>query len=126
MKNETKKKLIISIGVIQAIVIVFLFVVSIIVFTTIHEKNNVDYNGPFIGGLQDNPTILLCCIVIPLCLIFVVDGAYLFYIYRISKKTSEYAASSISEEERAQLLAEAKAEALKELQEEQAKEKNKE
>lgn len=117
MKPETKRKLIIAAGIIEAVIVLFLFIVSIIALATMGEKDVDKNSGNFIKILQNNPTLFLCVVVVPLVIFFVIDGLYLLYIYLASKKADETAqqvVSSLSEEEKAQLLAEAK----KELEEE--------
>ena len=116
---DTKKILIIVAGILEALIVIFALVVSIIVFVTIlpvgSAQTNVEANGYFIGTLQDNPVIFLVSILVPLIVIFVLDGLFLIYIAVISSKATSTALSQLSEEEKRAILEEAKAEALAEI-----------
>jgi heme/copper-type cytochrome/quinol oxidase subunit 2 len=121
MKPETKKKIIIGVGIFEALVVVTLFIISIIALATMEDK---DFGSGFIKDLQRNPNMFMWIIVVPLIIIFVVDGLYLLYIYLIARKADEKAkavTSNLSEEDKAKLLAEVKAELMKEEAEKNSK-----
>ena len=113
----SKRTLIIA-AAIEVVIITFCLVVSIIVMTTIDPmgSNNIVNNGPFIGNLQDNPLLFALAIVLPLFIIFVVDGVYLI-MYATQKE------SMLNEQEKAELLEEAKRQAREEALAELKKEK---
>ena len=121
MSKNTKRKLII-IGAIEAAIVVFCLVCSILVITTItdanipnHAQMNLDNNGPLIGWFQNNSTGFFLTIVLPLFVILAVDVIYLI-VYATKRE------SSLSENERKaieeQAREEARAEVLREMQEE--------
>ena len=72
-----------------------------------NPKQNLDLNGPFIGTLQNNSILFALTIVLPLFLIFVVDGVYLI-MYATKRE------SMLSDEEKKDLLEEAKRQAREE------------
>jgi uncharacterized membrane protein len=82
------------------------------------KRKTLTENGQFIGTLQNNPTLFLLTIVLPVFIIFAVDGVYLI-VYANKKE------SVIGDEEKAAIEEEAKRQAreevLKELQAEQKK-----
>ncbi|MBO4737405.1 MAG: hypothetical protein J5627_03085, partial [Bacilli bacterium] len=86
-------------------------VVSIWVMVTIdpnaNQQKNLDLNGPFIGTLQNNSILFALTIVLPLFLIFVVDGGYLI-MYATKRE------SMLSDQEKNDLLEEAKRQAREE------------
>jgi uncharacterized membrane protein len=108
--EKGKRSWLITIGIVEAAVIIFCLVVSIIVLVTNTEANqtNLDKNGVFIGSLQNNPTLFFCCFVLPLFIIFVADGVYL--IFYVTKKESV-----ISDEEKEAIAAEARRQAREEV-----------
>lgn len=121
---DKKKKLILGIaGLLEAVVIVFAFVVSILVITTYHSPEqysdylalNLEENGPMIGWLQNNPTPFFLLIVMPILVILALDIVYLVY-FALKRE------SKLSDKERDAIAAKAKEEArlevLKELEEE--------
>ena len=108
MNKPLSKKALIIIAAIEVAVIIFCLVVSIWVMVTIdpnanHQKN-IDLNGPFIGTLQNNSILFALTIVLPLFLIFVVDGVYLI-MYATKRE------SMLSDQEKNDLLEEAKRQA---------------
>ena len=111
MNKPLSKKALIIIAAIEVAVIIFCLVVSIWVMVTIdpnanHQKN-LDLNGPFIGTLQNNTILFALTIVLPLFLIFVVDGVYLI-MYATKRE------SMLSDQEKNDLLEEAKRQAREE------------
>lgn len=112
MDKKTKKTLII-VGAIEAVILIFCLIVSIIVLKTwtkeTTEANRIAANGPFIGWLQNNPTWFFVLIVLPVFVIFLVDAVYL--IVYSSKKPS-----ALTDEEREAIQAQAREEARKELE----------
>lgn len=81
MNKKEKRNLLIGIGVIEAVLIIFCLVVSIIVLATLKDTNLAnEANGPFISYLQNHPTVFFCAFVLPLFIILVVDGIYLIYL----------------------------------------------
>lgn len=113
MDKQTKKTLLI-VGIVEAIVLIFCLTISIIVLSTITEaaQTNLEKNGLFIGTLQNTPVLFFCTIVLPLFVIFVVDGVYLV-VYSTKKQSmvSQEEKDAIQEEARRQ----AREEVLKEL-----------
>jgi len=119
--DNKKKRLFIIIGVVEVAVLIFCLIISIFVLHNLSNDDkqaNLDNNGQFIGTLQNNPTLFLLTIVLPVFIIFAVDGVYLI-VYANKKE------SVIGDEEKAAIEEEAKrqarAEVLKELQAEQNK-----
>ena len=123
MDKAQKRKLII-IGAIEAAIVVFALVVSILVVTTFHKPDEYDaynknmQNGAMIGFFQNNPTAFFLIIVLPLFLILALDVIYLI-VYATRRE------SSLTEKERAaieeQARKEAREEVLREMQEEASK-----
>jgi flagellar basal body-associated protein FliL len=108
MKKLSKKALII-IGSIEAVILIFALTISILVLTT--NKGNTEANKAnpaLIAAFQANPLLLLLCIVIPVFIIFVVDGVYLIY-YSTKKE------SALSDEERNAIQEEARRQAREEV-----------
>jgi len=101
-----KKKIILALVVaLELAIIVFCLVISIRVMTTITDNanTNLSRNGQFIGSLQNNPVIFFCSIVLPLFVIFVIDGAYLIvYAVKRESKLTDKERSAISEEAKRQ------------------------
>ena len=125
MDKSTKRKLII-IGAIEAAIVIFCLVVSILVITTIADPNDPDHvaknmeNGPLIGWFQNNSTPFFLCIVLPLFVLLAVDVIYLI-VYATKRESSLSEAERQSIEEQAR--AEARAEVLREMAEEAKQEK---
>lgn len=117
MNPKTKKALIISGLILDVGVTVFLFVVAIIMLATMPKdgydmRDAVALNGPFIGYLQQNPTVYLLTCVIPLFVLLAANIVLLvLYVRKVGKKP-EVAVEDLSEEQKAAL----RAELLKELQ----------
>jgi uncharacterized membrane protein len=119
--DNKKKRMFLIIGIVEVVVLIFCLVISILVLHNLSNDDkqaNLDNNGVFIGTLQNNPTLFLLTIVLPVFIIFVVDGVYLI-VYANKKE------SVIGDEEKAAIEEEAKRQAreevLKELQAEQNK-----
>ena len=123
MDKAQKRKLII-IGAIEAAIVIFALVVSILVVVTFHKPDEYDaynnnmQNGAMIGFFQNNPTAFFLIIVLPLFLILALDVIYLI-VYATKRE------SSLTEKERAaieeQARKEAREEVLREMQEEASK-----
>ena len=125
VSKQAKLRLLI-IGAIEAAIVVFCLVVSILVIVTItdvnlpdHQQMNLDNNGPLIGWFQNHSTGFFLIIVLPLFVILAIDVIYLI-VYATRRE------SSLSDAERkaieAQAREEARAEVLREMQEESKKE----
>jgi uncharacterized membrane protein len=119
--DKKTKRIFIIVGAVEIAVLIFCLVVAILVYTTFDKNSaqvNLDKNGPFIGSLQNNPTLLFFVIVFPALLIFLVDGGYLIY-YAVKRESTLNATekSAIEEEAKRQ----AREEVLKELKAEQEK-----
>lgn len=108
--SKNKKIILGIVSLLELAVIVFCLIISIKVMTTISENanSNIINNGEFIGGLQNNPVLFFCSIVLPLFLIFVVDGVYLI-VYAVKKE------SKLTEKERDAISEEAKRQAREEV-----------
>jgi uncharacterized membrane protein len=116
--DKEKRNWLIIIGVIEAVVIVFCLTISIIVLATntTQDQTNLAQNGHFIGTLQNTPILFFCCFVLPLFIIFVVDGIYLiFFATKKESVLSDKERDAIQEEARRQ----AREEVLKQLKEQQ-------
>ena len=120
MDKKTKRTLIIA-GAVEAVIIIFCTVVSLLVLLTYNAPEsgpnwktmNLEKNGQFIGWLQNNPTPFFILIVLPLLVVLVLDIVYL--IIYASKKESK-----ISDAEREAIAEKAKREAAAELESELA------
>lgn len=115
--DKDKKKTLLIIGAVEAVILVFCLTVSIIVLVTLSKATSHDYvgqNGIFIGTLQNNPALFFCTIVLPLFLIFIADGIYLIY-YSAKKQ------SALSDKEHEAIVEEAKRQAREEVAKEMAK-----
>lgn len=121
---DKKKKIgLITAGIAELAIVVFVIVVSILVTVTFNDpdkvadyaQKNLEQNGPFIGWLQNNPTAFLFIILIPIFIILALDIIYLVIV--ATKRHSD-----ISDAEQATIAEQAKKEAreelLRELQEE--------
>jgi uncharacterized membrane protein len=110
--DKKQKRTLLIIGAVEAVVLIFSLVVSILVLATFdrnaRESELIAANGPFIGGLQYHTTVFFCAIVLPVFVILLVDAVYL--IIYASRKPSE-----ITDEERAAIEAKAKEEARAEV-----------
>lgn len=118
--SKKKKQTLIIVGCIEAAILIFCLVISILVLTTItiSTELNLSQNGPFIGTLQNNSVLFFCTICVPLFIIFIVDGVYLiFYAQKKESAVSDEERDAIAEEAKRQ----AREEVMKELAEENAK-----
>lgn len=92
MNKNLKKGLIIAGVVVDVAVTVFLFVISIIMLTTLPKEHLpaesiIAMNGAFIGGLQANPKVYLFSCVVPLFVLLILNIAMLaLYVKKVSKK----------------------------------------
>jgi hypothetical protein len=121
---DNKKKItLIVIGIVEAIVLVFCLVISIMVlqnYDAVNTGNNITNNGAFIGGLQNNHILFFCTIVLPVFVIFLADGAYLIvYANKKASLLSDNEKKTIEDEAKRQ----AREEVLKEMQAEQSEQK---
>ena len=120
--DKSQKRKIIIVGAIEAVIVIFALVVSILVMATIHDPNeydaaakNLSDNGPMIGFFQNNSTAFLLIIVLPLFLILAIDVIYLI-VYATKRESSLSNAERAAIEEQARL--EAREEVLREMREE--------
>jgi hypothetical protein len=115
---DNKKKILIVLGIVEAVILVFSLVVSILVlrnFDSRNAANNLMQNGQFIGTLQNNQVLFFCTIVLPVFVIFLADGAYLIvYANKKASLLGDKEKKAIEEEAKRQ----AREEVLKELQQE--------
>jgi len=113
---ENKKKVLIVLGIVEAVILVFCLVISILVlrnFDAVNIDNNIKNNGQFIGTLQNNHVLFFCTIVLPVFVIFLADGAYLIvYANKKASMLGDKEKKAIEEEAKRQ----AREEVLKELQ----------
>ena len=120
--DKKKRNILIIVGAVEIAIILFSLIVSIMVITAGNagtEEANLRLHGPFIGWLLNNYIWYFVLFVLPLLIIFVVDGVYL--IMFANKKESSLSQSdkdAIAEEAKRQ----AKEEVLRELREEAARE----
>ena len=120
--DKKKRNILIIVGAIEIAIILFSLIVSIMVITagnTGDPITNEKVHGPFIGWLLNHYIWYFVLFVLPLLIIFVVDGVYL--IMFANKKESSLSQSdkdAIAEEAKRQ----AKEEVLRELREEAARE----
>lgn len=120
--DKKKRNILIIVGAIEIAIILFSLIVSIMVITagnTGDPITNLRVHGPFIGWLLNHYIWYFVLFVLPLLIIFVVDGVYL--IMFANKKESSLSQSdkdAIAEEAKRQ----AKEEVLRELREEAARE----
>ena len=117
MNKNVKKGLLIGGIVLDVGITVFLLVVSIIMLATmpknsIEMSEAIDTNGPFIGYLQQNPTVYLFTCVVPLFLLLGVNVVGLVMYIKKAGKTKATLAE-LSDEQKDAL----KAELLKDLTE---------
>lgn len=120
--DKKKRTILIIVGAIEIAIILFSLIVSIMVITAGNAgtpEANLRLHGPFIGWLLNHYIWYFVLFVLPLLIIFVVDGVYL--IMFANKKESSLSAEdkeAIAEEAKRQ----AKEEVLRELREEAARE----
>ena len=126
MSASAKKKLIIGIGIFEAVFLIFALVISIIVFTTIvsgdqytskeaWEAANIEKNGDFIGFLQNNSAAFFGIFCIPSLVFIAVD--FIYFAVVASKKESNLSNAELEaikkqaeDEVRAEMLEQIKAE----------------
>jgi uncharacterized membrane protein len=117
--DKKQKRTLLIVGAVEAAILIFCLVVSIWVLATwisnASAQTRIDQNGPFIGGLQNNPTIFMVAICLPVFIIFIVDAVYLI-VYAYKKP------SALSDNERAEIEKRAKEEARAEIEAEMAAE----
>ena len=124
MSPKAKKILMVTgIGIDVALTL-FLFVIAIIMIITmpgnrITMAEAVEKNGPFIGYLQQHPTVYFWSCVFPLILLLIANLVILVLFVRALAKKKQMAVEDLSEEQKAAL----RAELLKELQAEQSESK---
>ena len=129
---DKNKKIILIGGIIEAAILIFALVVSILVWTTANsaadhpeltaeqlKQLNIDQNGAFIGFFQNNPTLFLVIICFPIFAIVALDFVYFAII--ASKRES-----SLSEEQLKAIKAKAEEEVRKEMLDEILKEDSEE
>ena len=133
---EKNKKILLIGGIIEAAILLFSLVISILVWTTVHnpealnvtveraQEMNIEKMGPFIGGLQNNPTLFFCVVCIPVFLIVGLDLVY-FAMVASKKETSlsDEQMAAIKKKAEEQVKAEMMAELLGETKPEQPEEK---
>ena len=123
MNKNVKKGLLIGGIVLDVGITVFLLIVSIIMLATM-PKNSIEMseaietNGPFIGYLQQNPTVYLFTCVVPLFLLLGVNIVGLVMYIKKAGKTKATLAE-LSDEQKDAL----KAELLKDLTESKKEDK---
>ena len=113
-KKNNKRDTLIAVGVIELLVIVWSLVCSILVLTHQNYSNdtmNLQRNGQFIGWFQNHSVAFFLLCFLPLIIIFVVDGVYLL-IYALRRE------STLSEEDKDEIAAQAKKEAMEEAKKE--------
>lgn len=117
--DKNQKRTLIIIGAVEAAILIFCLVVSIIVLSTWSQSATAEArltsNGAFIGGLQNNPTVFMLAICLPVFIIFLVDAVYLI-VYAYKKP------SALSDSERAEIEKRAKEEARAEIEAKMAEE----
>ena len=124
MKKDTKLKLIIA-GALEAIVIVFCIVVSIIIAATYPKDalneaqfaTKIAENGPFIGWFQQDRTRIFLVLILPMLILLAADIVYLV-IFATKRESNLSEAEEEAIEERAKK--EAREELMRELMAEEA------
>ena len=124
MNSKTKKILIFCGLGIDVAITISLFVIAIIMLATMPKDVAANEmaqqtNGPFIGYLQQHPTIYFWSCVFPLLLLLGGNIVILILYVRKLAKKPEVAVDDLSEEQKAAL----RAELLKELESESKEEK---
>ena len=126
--NPKAKKILIFTGIgIDLAITISLFVIAIIMLVTMPSSrvsmhDAVEKNGPFIGYLQQHPTVYFWSCVFPLILLLIANIAILVLFVRAISKKKQMAVEDLNEEQKAAL----RAELLKELQAEQSEKKESE
>ena len=126
MNPKTKKILIFAGLGIDIAITISLFVIAIIMLATmpsnrIDAQSAIEQNGPFIGYMQQHPTVYFWSCVFPLILLLVANVVILVLFIRNLGKKRQMAVEDLNEEQKAAL----RAELLKELQNESKEEENK-
>ena len=127
MNPKTKKILIFTGLGIDVVITIVLFVIAIIMLVTMPSSrvdaqiNAVEKNGPFIGYMQQHPTVYFWSCVFPLIVLLAANIVILVLFIRKFTKKKEVAVEDLNEEQKAAL----RAELLKELQGEQKDEESK-
>ena len=124
MSPKAKKILIFTGLGIDVAITIALFVIAIIMLVTmpssrIAAHDAIEKNGPFIGYMQQHPTVYFWSCVFPLILLLAANIVILVLFVRALAKKKEMAVEDLSEEQKAAL----RAELLKELQAEQSESK---
>ena len=117
MSPKTKKVLIFAGLGLDVAITIALFVIAIIMLVTmpssrIDAHSAIEKNGPFIGYMQQHPTVYFWSCVFPLILLLVANVVILVLFIRKFTKKKEVAVEDLNEEQKAAL----RAELLKELQ----------
>lgn len=126
--NQQAKKILLFVGLgIDIVITISLFVIAIIMLATMPGsaammEDAVEMNGPFIGYMQQHPTIYFWSCVFPLILLLVGNIVILVLFVRKLMKKKEVAVDDLNEEQKAAL----RAELLKELQSESSEHKESE
>lgn len=125
---DKNKKIMLIGGIVEAAILIFALVLSILVWTTVNSADavgskeaaqqlNLEQNGAFIGSLQNNPTIFFCVVCIPVFVIVAVDLVYFAMI--ASKKET-----NLTDEQLAAIKKKAEEQVRAEMMEEMLKEEN--
>lgn len=136
---DKNKKILISVGVLEAAILIFALVLSIIVWTTITpgenfpgdqaawEAANIEKNGAFIAFFQNNTTWFFCIICIPVFVLIAVD--FIYFAIIASKRESNLSDKQLAaikkraeEEVRAEMMKEMEAELEEEKPQKEKKE----
>ena len=126
--NQKAKKILLFVGLgVDIAFTLSLFVIAIIMLATmpstrIAMEEAIETNGPFIGYMQQHPTLYFWSCVFPLILLLVGNIVILVLFVRKLMKKKEVAVDDLNEEQKAAL----RAELLKELQLESSKHKESE
>jgi|GEM_PF-3001723 len=127
MNPKTKRILFWTIGAVEVVILVFCLIIAILTLQNPHtdiQDATARYNacladnGPMIAWLQTHQVPFFLLIVLPVFVIFLLDGVYLV-IYAVKKP--RVISKEDEEALREQARAEARAQILKEMQAEQAK-----
>lgn len=126
--NQKAKKILLFVGLgVDIAITLSLFVIAIIMLATmpstrIAMEEAIETNGPFIGYMQQHPTLYFWSCVFPLILLLVGNIVILILFVRKIMKKKEVAVEDLNEEQKAAL----RAELLKELQSESSEHKESE
>ena len=133
---EKKKKILILVGCIEAALLIFALVVSIIVWSTAHTleqalaagygslpEYNIKTNGAFIAFFQNTPVAFFLIICLPIFILIAVDFVFLaITAYKRESNLSDAQLKAIKEKAEAEV----REEVMKELLENEKKEEKKE